>query len=407
MLDQIASESSLLRKEKLIEEGAKSAFFRKTVLFALNPFLRFNCTKLTPVEYKSSRSPVRIFEVLQALSEQRGATDDDIVHLAMVSSIDEDTIDVVVKILNKDLRCGAAIKLFQKYIDIPSHELCLCGTEGSYLVEKQQWDPDSTIEKYFKKVKPSNQCWSRKLDGVRCWAVVNGTNVQYLSRSGKAFPNFHVFDDELVSLASFYDTTGGRIVIFDGEVEHEDKDFQTQMTEVRRLNEADPSKFVFTVFDIPSSDENFTSRYSDIVEMFEGHIGKVSYLEHHNLESSEAVSKLLTKVRSEGYEGLVLKDWSQFYEFKRTPNWCKVKEFHTDDLEVLGWEYGTGKNAKVMGKLICLYKGVKVKVGSGFNDEQRIAYMKTTPSIIEVRFQEVTKDGSLRFPTFIRVRDDK
>ena len=62
---------------------------------------------------------------------------------------------------------------------------------------------------------------------------------------------------------------------------------------------------------------------------------------------------------------------------------------------------------RMVGSLVVDYKGTKVSVGTGFTDEQRVEFYKDTPEIIEVNYQEVTKDGSLRFPSFVRIREDK
>jgi DNA ligase-1 len=60
-----------------------------------------------------------------------------------------------------------------------------------------------------------------------------------------------------------------------------------------------------------------------------------------------------------------------------------------------------------MGALLCNYEGHEVKVGTGFSDVEREEFMERPPAMIEVKFQEKTKAGSLRFPAFIRVREDK
>ena len=73
---------------------------------------------------------------------------------------------------------------------------------------------------------------------------------------------------------------------------------------------------------------------------------------------------------------------------------------------MIGQEKGKGRNASVMGALVCRMEcGKQFKVGSGFTDAQR----KNPPkkgSIITYRFQEYTNSGSPRFPTFVGVRID-
>lgn len=102
------------------------------------------------------------------------------------------------------------------------------------------------------------------------------------------------------------------------------------------------------------------------------------------------------------------------YECKRTKNLIKVKKFYTYDLRVTGVEEGTGRNSGKLGAVIVNFKGNDVRVGSGFNDDQRVNYWQHPELIIgrviEVKYKEVTKNKqgteSLQFPVFIRVREE-
>ena len=99
------------------------------------------------------------------------------------------------------------------------------------------------------------------------------------------------------------------------------------------------------------------------------------------------------------------------YRFGRSYDVMKVKEFHDVDLPIIGLEEGTGRHAGRLGAVKIEFNGVAVKVGSGFSDEEREQVWNDQESfvgrIIEVRYQEVTPDGSLRFPTFVCFRNDR
>jgi DNA ligase-1 len=94
----------------------------------------------------------------------------------------------------------------------------------------------------------------------------------------------------------------------------------------------------------------------------------------------------------------------------------KVKKMNTLDLEIVGYEEGSGRLAGTLGAIHVRYKnGNIVKVGSGFSDELR-ALIWLEPSdfvgkIVEIQyFEETTNaDGgiSLRFPVFKDFRPDK
>jgi len=396
-LEEIANEPSTNAKQSLIQKYLDIPYFKEVAYFAYNPFLKYKISDVPAAKFDSSRSAADIFSILKHLSTQRGANNQDRDALSRISSIDSETISVVNRILKSDLRCGAGITLFRKFIpEIPVHEPMLCGKE---------------FDKFMKVAGSyDNVATSIKQDGVRVWAIVIGENVRYISRNGKEFPNFDVFNEHLISAVKEMNLSEIQ-VIFDGEVITKDKDFQKVLTQFRRLTEATKDIFEFRIFDIVL-DKPFTERYELLkeyfVEDYEVNRPIVNLVYHsRHLNSKEGIFKLLDQVIDEGEEGLVVKTLNGPYEFKRSNHWCKLKRFYTEDLPVIGMEYGTGKYKDRLGALICDFNGVKVSVGSGYDDYERTELMLNIPSMIEVKYQSVTKDGSLRFPVFMRVREDK
>jgi ATP-dependent DNA ligase len=304
----------------------------------------------------------------------------------------------------------------------------------------------SDVGKFMKDAKtPMNVMWSYKLDGVRVMAEVDvsGT-VKYVSRKGKEFANFGKFNDALYEaakriVATIPDPTtwDNWPVVFDGEVMPKDGNGDSLakvMTQLRRLKDIDDSLFAFNVFDLlPSSvDTNELTqfqRYQLISEAIgEDGIGDVTYHRHffgpELMAGGGAVAALMTHAVKAGYEGIVLKVANAIYDHgKRSSSWCKVKPSDTMDLKVVGYEPGEGKHAGKLGALVCeMPDGQKVRVGTGLDDKEREEFahaltpiyedaprewITNLPAMIEVGYQEITKAGVLRFPTFIRVREDK
>ena len=128
------------------------------------------------------------------------------------------------------------------------------------------------------------------------------------------------------------------------------------------------------------------------------------------------ITELLEEEVANGEEGIMINICDALYEFKRTNSLLKVKKMQTMDLEIIGFEEGTGRLVGTLGAILVRYKdGNVVKVGSGFSDEIR-ALIWTEPSdflgkIVEIQyFEETTNaDGgkSLRFPIFKDFRPDK
>ena len=86
------------------------------------------------------------------------------------------------------------------------------------------------------------------------------------------------------------------------------------------------------------------------------------------------------------------------------------------DLNIVGFEEGTGRNAGRLGAIICEGEDngrtIRVNVGSGLSDSDRDEYWSARDNllgrVVEVQADSVTQnqDGSysLRFPRFLRFR---
>jgi DNA ligase-1 len=137
-----------------------------------------------------------------------------------------------------------------------------------------------------------------------------------------------------------------------------------------------------------------------------------------------------------GHEGIMIKvPASPYSPGQRGKNWIKIKpDVDTLDLAVIGGEWGEGKRAHVFGSFLvaCQDSGKLIalsRVATGFSDEQLVEVYELLKDrvikksgkevsfepdlIFEVGYAELqvspTYEGgfALRFPRFIRIRDDK
>jgi DNA ligase-1 len=266
-----------------------------------------------------------------------------------------------------------------------------------------------------------------KLDGVRALAFPPAAGVEttyhLVTRTGKQiFSPSPELLREINHLASSFP----RATVFDGElVSNTGFDFNTTVGDVRRhkVNET----LVYHVFDVLPVDAfptwvhggehapyalPFTTRRGALEKAFErAGLHNVRLTELTMAANRDDISTAYLRHRQAGYEGAMVKNLQGLYHPRRNRDWMKIKEHQTDDLVILDTEEGTGRLTGTLGALVCDNAGVTVRVGTGFTDELRANFWRDrdwlTGRTVEVGYQHQTNDGSLRHPTFIRLRPDK
>ena len=137
-------------------------------------------------------------------------------------------------------------------------------------------------------------------------------------------------------------------------------------------------------------------------------------VEHVYTTSLDEIYKLEKHYVSQGYEGAMVLPDIPYYLGKKTNKLLKFKTMLSQDCKVVGLyegKEGTKYEGMMGGFELTQENGEHCECGSGFSDEDR-EYMwenrnKVIGRIAEIKYQELTNDGIMRFPIFLRWRDDK
>ena len=404
-IKQMRSTSSANDKVEIIKNS--SDFIHKILEYTYNPFKQFYVTSKTCIKnsHLKAENVKNIFEVLNRLNK-RVVTGHDAI--ALVNGYDD---KLIYKIIDKDLGIRAGAKVINKAIPglIPTFSVAL----AQEYKEECNWE--------------DNWYASRKLDGVRCLAVTdeNGKCTLY-SRMGKEFTTLNKVKDAI-------EATGIINTVFDGEIclvdEDGNEDFQGVMKQLRRKDHQieNPAYMMFDMLNV----KDFNNQKSEEILSDRLHTLR-SFLDNNNdtnilRYTEQAVITdgrhfdMWSQMAADGnWEGFMLRK-DVGYEGKRSKNLVKVKKFHDAEYEVIDFDIddhevvrdGKSETIKMLAQVWIEHKGHRVKVGSGWSQEQRLQYMdgSIVGKTITVQYFEEThndKGGiSLRFPTVKIVHGDK
>ena len=244
---------------------------------------------------------------------------------------------------------------------------------------------------------PNNWTWSEKLDGIR--AYVNDDTTDLCTRNGNIIVLPDDFKQEILRFK----------LRFDGELYLDRGKFQETVSIVRKTKNMNPDEWhpiKFMVFDLVEPQMPFSERYNLLKDKLEDH-PRIQLVQQHEMPTD--LFQLLKEKVNEGAEGLMLRDQTSLYEFKRSHSLLKMKMFLDAEATIIGFELGKGRLMGKMGAIICqMDNGKTFKIGSGFTDEQRTlnSLELKKGDLVTYRYFELTTKGVPRFPTFIARRDD-
>jgi bifunctional non-homologous end joining protein LigD len=268
--------------------------------------------------------------------------------------------------------------------------------------------------------------YEEKYDGIRILVYKEGSQITLLSRNDKdrteSFP----------AIAKTIRQLRPRTLLLDGEVvaidQHKISRFQLLQQGMSRARYA-----VFDCLYVNGKDLRREPLSTRRVEL------EQSVYQNHELILSRRLAdngmEAFRVAKKRGYKGLVAKRLASVYVEGRSRDWRKVKVNQEDEFLIIGYTEPSGSREYFGALLLGAYKGRKLrfagKVGTGFNREVLASlYRKFQPLkrkqspvedlprignatflspklVAQISYTELTKDGKLRHPVYLGLRDDK
>ena len=252
--------------------------------------------------------------------------------------------------------------------------------------------PPLTLAKTYQADVDVSRYWvSEKLDGVR--AYWNGQ--QLVSRQGNIYP------------APVWFTQGFPHQALDGELWLGREQFQQLVSIVKKKQPIDNEwKTVrYFVFDLPQSKSIFNQRLKTLQALVKhSNSPFLQLVEQFRLTDKAELFETLDQVVNAGGEGLMLHHADALYHSGRNADLLKVKLFYDAEAVVIAHYEGKGKFNGLLGALLVeMPNGVRFKIGSGFNLQQRQQPPKIG-SVVTYKYYGMTRKGIPRFASFLRVR---
>jgi DNA ligase D-like protein (predicted ligase) len=279
----------------------------------------------------------------------------------------------------------------------------------------------------------SDPAWifERKLDGIRCVAIRSGDGVRLLSRNDLSLDGrFPEIAEALGAEPCTRFAVDGEVVAFEGA--------QTSFAKLARRGRTHVPVF-FYVFDITWLEGQdvralaLRARQRLLGEALTFRDG-VRWTPYRN-EDGEA---LFAEACRKGWEGLIAKRADSPYAERRSRDWLKLKCEQGQELVIGGWTEPRGSRVELGALLVGYFDGdgslrYAGKVGTGFDREtlrdlgarlrslrcdeppfadagairERAVTWARPELVAQVGFTEWTRDGRLRHPRFLGLRDDK
>lgn len=285
------------------------------------------------------------------------------------------------------------LALYVKKIERKYHTSKDSISEGSKIIEPMLAD------KYKKWDKSWDFVFSQpKLDGMRCIATDKGL----FSRQGKPIVSVPHIERALAPVFAKYPD-----LILDGELyNHNLRDNFNELLSLARQTkptqedwDAAEKMIEYHVYD-NMDNLDFVDREFNNFTLLTGLSKTIKLVPTVQIYNHLALDEEYAELLAAGYEGQMVR-LNTKYENKRSKSLLKRKEFIDEEFEIIEILEGQGNWAGYAKSVMCQTKnGVVFSAGIKGNQEftKELLHRRPVPKTATIRYQNMTPDGSLRFP---------
>jgi DNA ligase-1 len=421
---KIKDTSSTNDKILLLTEMLQNKEFRTVIELTYDAFKHYSINKLTFVKsqteaFAEKPSNQELFAFLEKLALQKGTSNSDKNELSRIASMDKETFDVVKRIVNKDAKMGAGIKLINKACPdlIFLMPYCRCSTAkkkmgnidyGTWAIGQEKADGifvNIIIDK----------------DGSSLIRSRNGNIVHQMEHLHEFFKTFPKKYWNTVYMGELLIRINGKILprktgngILNSCLQNAAPHDKAEHAIVK-LWDAVPQEDFWA----GSSEIGYRHRLGRISKLVKtmsqpGIFGLVRTKMLYSLKEAQAFYK---ELRGESKEGAIIKNMYAKWKDHTSPDMCKMKNVADIELRVIGWKYGKEDTRfkDCMGSVQCESEDGLVKVSiSGFTDADRLEnWDERVGKIVSIEYEGLISDKSrpglysLYLPRFDEMRPDR
>ena len=369
-----------------------------------------------------------IFDVFRYLESHKTGRDEDIANIQwyrkQICSNDED-VEFFNNVITKNVVVGMDVKLINDVYKnlIPTFDVMLANSY--FKLDEKKWNKISNNGMREFNI-------TCKMDGFRCVAIKENGNVKLVSRQGKLYDGCIDIENAIKELPYDNFVLDSEIIISNRKRVPSTLQYK-ETSNIVTKKDCEKHGVTLNCFDYIDLKEwnskngvtSWTERRTKLETVLKDYlvtddkplyVVPILYLGN---DLNEALS-LLGKARENNEEGVMLRFNNSPYEFKRSDELLKFKVMSELDCYIVGYEEGTNKNVGKLGAFYCeinhpQYGMLKFKVGSGYDDSQRLSYWENRDNLVgrvmEVQYFEITENStthekSVRFPVHKCIKEE-